>query len=211
MLQKKRLWFSNAELFADKWELMPDTSQLNALINKRPSSISAEEVIEKTTEIVRKARKNAYINCWTASKDESHALWRIYCPTPEGIAIQTTLSRLQKSVHFPIKEVRYEPYETDGTSLDISKLVTQKRPMFAYEQEVRIILFKDYSDVTRPELKTLGVSANWDPEEHLENIWIHPEASFWFAETVTETVRRLAPKLGNSVFWSKMNSSPPIQ
>jgi len=214
ILQKKKLWLSSAELLDDKWEVMPDSQQLNSIINKRPSSISAEAVFEQTANTVKVQRKQTFINCWTASEHESHALWRIFCPSPEGVAIQTTLDRLKKSVGLPVLEVMYGSKETNGTMPDVYKLVTQKRPMFAYEQEVRVVLVRDLSDPDHPEHRTVGAEINWDPELHLENIWIHPEAPFWFCETVTEAVLRLAPKLCDEglprVWFSTLSSPQPF-
>lgn len=214
ILQRKRLWLSSAELLDDKWEVMLDSSQLNYIINKRPSSLTAEAALEQIAKIVKVHRKQTFINCWTASEHESHALWRLFCPSPEGVAIQTTFDRLKKSVPVPVLEVTYGTHETDDMTPDVSKLVTQKRPMFAYEQEVRIVLEHDYSDLGPPERKMIGTELDWDPELHIENIWMHPEAPFWFAETVTEIVRRLAPKLCDGgiprVWYSKMSSPPPF-
>jgi hypothetical protein len=214
MLQKKQLWLSSAELLDDKWELMPDSQQLNYIINNRPASLSAEATTDRVAAAVKALRKNTFINCWTASEHESHALWRIYCPSPEGVAIQTTFDRLKQSVGLPIGEVVYTSNEVKSAKLDAWQLVIQKRPMFAYEQEVRVVLVQDYTDPEHPERRTVGTRLNWDPELHLENIWVHPESEFWFIETVTETVRRLAPKLCDNglprVWYSNMSSQPPF-
>ena len=86
--------------------------------------------------------------------------------------------------------------------------------MFADEHEVRIVLVHDYDEPEHPDRKTVGAFFDWDPELHVENIWVHPEAQFWFMDTVTETVRRLAPKLCPNdfprVWYSKMNTPPPF-
>jgi hypothetical protein len=214
MLQSKRLWLSASESLGDKWEVMFDGPQMNTLINRRPPDSSPEAMMEQAKQAIRQLRKRTFVNCWTASKHESHALWRIYCPSPEGVAIQTTLDRLKKSIALPVREVVYGTHGTDGTLPDIAQLVTQKRPMFAYEQEVRIVLVKDFTDPKNPERITSGVDVEWDPEKHLEQVWVHPDAPFWFMETVTETVRQLAPGLSHNgipmVPWSTMNSSPPL-
>jgi len=214
LLQRKRLWLSSAELLYDKWEGIPDTRQINTIINKRPSSISAEAALDQTAKTVIAQRKQTFINCWTASEHESLALWRIFCPSPEGVAIQTTLERLKKSVGLPVLEVRYGLHETNDTLPDVMKLVTQKRPMFAYEQEVRLVLVQDFTDSKHPDRRTIGAEIDWDPELHIENIRVHPDAEFWFAETVTETVRRLAPKLCQDghppVWYSEMSAHPPL-
>lgn len=210
LLQKKRLWLSSTELLDDKWEVMPYSSQLNTIINNRPPSLSAEEALDQAAKIIKAQRKQTFINCWTASEHESHALWRIFCPSPEGVAIQTTLDRLKKSIQLPVLEVTYDLHNSDGNPPDVIKLVTQKRPMFSYEQEVRVVLVSDWNDSKHPERRTIGHEIDWDPELYLENIWVHPDAQFWFIETVTEAVRQLAPRLAHNVSWSKMNSLPPF-
>lgn len=214
MLQQKQLWLSSAEQLEDKWEIMPHGPQLNTIINDRPPSVSAAEAMDKAAQDVAEFRKQTFINCWTACEHESHALWRIYCPSAEGVAIQTTLKRLRESVGLPILEVSYGPPEADSIATTAETLAAQKRPMFAYEQEIRIVLVKDLDDPDHPERRTIGAGLAWDPELHLENIWVHPEAPFWYMETVTETVRRLAPRLAHEgtplVPWSSMNSSPPF-
>lgn len=214
MLQHKQLWLTNAELLDDKWELMPLGQQLNYSINNRPPSLSAKAATESVATTVKALRKNTFVNCWTASEHESHALWRIYCPSAEGVAIQTTLGRLKQSAGVPVMEVSYSPHEAEAVVLDPLKLVTQKRPMFAYEHEVRIVLKHDYADSAHPERKTVGVGLAWDPEVNLEMVRVHPEAHFLFMETVTEVVRRLAPNLAKNgtplVAWSEMSSGLPF-
>lgn len=209
MLQTKQLWLANSKLLGDNWEVMFDGSQINDLINNRPSSISAEDALAKIKYLVSELRKDTYVNCWNASEHESHALWRIYCPTPEGVVIQTTLDRLRKSVEpLPVLEVTYDPQRIEESMINIHKLVSQKRPMFSYENEVRVVLLQDLADHKNPDRTTIGTGLPWDPELHIENIWIHPEAQFWFMESVTEAVRLLAPKLTRQIWWSKMNTKP---
>ena len=215
MLQTKQLWLSRADFLEDKFEVMLHGPQLNTVMTKRPTQYTAEEVRQRAARIIDKLRTTTFVNCWTASEHESHALWRIYCPSCEGAAIQTTLAKLKQSVRpLEVLQVSYGEHGTDGVTPDVTKLVTQKRPMFAYEQEVRVVLIKDLSDHKNPDRTTFGVGIDWDPELHLENIFVHPEAPFWFMETVTETVRQLAPGLSHNgtplVPWSKMNSSPPF-
>src|SRR5262245_28112928 len=98
MLQMKQLWLANLMFLDDNWEGMFSSEQKNALINGRPSSHSAEDAQNELNYIVSESRNDTFVNCWSASEHESNALWRIYCPTTEGVAIQTTLDRLNNSV-----------------------------------------------------------------------------------------------------------------
>jgi hypothetical protein len=220
LLQRKRLWFQRADLLDDKWEVMIASNQLNSIINRRDPTISAEEVIEQTSKSVKALRAQTFLNCWTASEHENYALWRIYCPSSESVVIQTTLDRLKNSIQLPLLKVSYGPHEDSVTPLDTLKIVTQKRPMFSFEQEIRLVHIQDYSHLERPSDKgprgtVFGVEVDWDPEVHLERIYVHPDAEVWFIEAVTEIVRKLAPKLSieghPKVAYSKMSSPPPIR
>ena len=83
--------------------------------------------------------------------------------------------------------------------------------MFAYEQEVRVVDEGEEDDaqsalVTPPR----GRGLNWNPEEHLESIWVHPDADESFMETVSDVVQRYAPQLEAHVAWSAMTARPPF-
>ena len=154
-------------------------------------------------------RKQLFVNCWSNADHESHALWRVYCGSPEGIAIQTTLPKLQASVgQIPVLKVSYEiPGKRKQTPTRLD-LVTKKRPMFAYEQEVRIVLSTENEADADPEVT--GKALDWNPEDNVESIRVHPEADAAFMETVKAVVRDYAPALKDSVAWSDMNTAPPF-
>lgn len=212
MLQNKQLWLANVKILDDKWEMMPDDSLIDFLRDKMPENFSVDELMMRLAYLVEAWRDETYVSCWNASEHESHALWRIYCPTSEGVAVQTTLDCLQKSVApLPVSEVSYAPVKDDGQNALRSDLMSsRKRPMFAYEQEVRVVLSKDFSDTMKPNHMTIGCAIPWNPEEHIQRIWLHPESQSWFYESVKELVRILAPSLSDKVSLSKMHISPPF-
>jgi hypothetical protein len=80
--------------------------------------------------------------------------------------------------------------------------------MFAYENEVRVVLFSDGKDSTHAEL--LGHRLEWDPEKSAEAIRVHPDSDYSFMETVTTAVEDYAPALKDRVAWSAMNVRPPF-
>jgi hypothetical protein len=77
MLQKKQLWLSRADLFGDKWEVTLHGPRMNTVMTKRPTQYTAEEVRRRAARIIHNLRTTTFVNCWTASEHESHALWRI--------------------------------------------------------------------------------------------------------------------------------------
>jgi len=78
--------------------------------------------------------------------------------------------------------------------------------MFAYEQEVRVVLSTNGKD----EIEVLGHCLEWDPEKNVEVIHIHPEADNSFMQTVTAAVEHYAPALSGRVGWSAMKARPPF-
>jgi hypothetical protein len=218
MLKKKHLWLPNVRYLEDKWELTPDTSQINYIIDgmKKYANEHSDESMLKENFLMRIAglvdvyRDETFVSCWNASEHESHALWKIYCPTSEGVAIQTSLDRLKRSVDpWPVFEVSYAPYKEDNGN-PLLMLIVRKRPMYAYEQEVRVVLSQDAPQSENLSRIPKGTEIPWSPEDHIENIWIHPDAQPFFAECVTEIVKLFAPKLEHQVWWSKMNTAPPF-
>jgi hypothetical protein len=212
LLQKKQLWLSRADLLGDPWEITLAGDQLAHVISRHPptdifSEVVPEPVMQRTERIINLWRREAFVSCWNASEHESHALWRIYCPSVEGVAMQTTLARLRESVgDLPMYPVTYETPGAHKQTPTRQDLVTKKRPMFAYEREVRVVLTS--GEDAQPE--TLGRCIEWDPEKILESIRVHPGADPSFMETVTATVQHYAPSLGGCVEWSAMRALPPF-
>jgi hypothetical protein len=215
LLQKRQLWLSRADLLGDPWEIALVGDQLKFVISRHPptdifSKQPRESAEERSARIIKLWRRSTFVNCWSTAEHESHALWRIYCKSAEGVALQTTFARLSDSVAaLPVLRVTYEgPGRTKRTPT-IEDLVTKKRPMFAYEREVRIVCSKIAEEAT-PDEKMLGLPLAWEPERHIECIRVHPEADFSFFETVTAVIGQYAPTLAERVEWSAMKDGPPF-
>lgn len=217
LLQKRQLWLSRADLLGDPWEITLAGDQLQHVISHAPITtlplpkVTPETAMERAKRIIPMWRREMFINCWSNSDHESHALWRVYCGSREGVAIQTTLAKLQSSVgNLPVLKVTYETPGSRKQTPTRLDLVTKKRPMFAYEQEVRIILSTENDAPTNPDQETGGKGLDWIPETNVESIRVHPEADAAFMETVKAVVAQYAPALKDSVAWSDMNAAPPF-
>ncbi len=220
LLQKKQLWLSRADLLGDPWEISLAGKQLARVISRHPivpvterlSGKRAESAMERSERIIKSWRRQTFINCWTASNHESHALWRIYCPSVEGVAIQTTFARLQGSLGgLPLYRVTYEIPGSNARTPTISDLASKKRPMFSYEQEVRVILATSPDQEADTGQGVRGHCIQWDPEKHVETVRVHPEADCSFMETVVAIIEHYAPALRDVVKWSAMSDNPPFQ
>ena len=215
LLQKRQLWLSRADLLGDPWEIALVGDQLRFIISRHPpidifSKEPRESAEERSARIIKLWRRKTFVNCWSVSEHESHALWRIYCRSVEGVALQTTLAKLSDSVAgLPVLRVTYEgPGRTKQTPT-IDDLVTKKRPMFTYQHEVRIVR-SEIDDEVMPDEKILGLPLAWEAEHHLERLYVHPEADSSFFETVTAVVEQYAPALRDCLEWSAMKDLPPF-
>lgn len=213
LLQKKKLWLSRADLLGDPWEISLAGDQLEHVISRHPivtlplPDVMPETAMQRSERIIRTWRRQTFVSCWSASAHESHALWRVYCGTAEGVAIQTTLASLQASVgDLPLYRVTYETPGSSKRTPTLPDLVTKKRPVFAYEQEIRVV----FIDGEHTERQALGRCLEWNPDRYVESIRVHPDADQSFLETVTETINQYAPRLKDCVSWSAMNAPPPF-
>ena len=213
LLQNKQLWLTRADLLGDPWEITLAGDQLAHVISRHPPDpfpprgAKRETPIQRSERIIRSWRRHTFVSCRSASEHESHALWRIYCRSSEGVALQTTLGKLRESVgSLPVYRVTYQIPGSKRQTPTLPDLVAKKRPMFAYEQEVRVVLSTNGKD----EIEVLGHCLEWDPEKNVEFIQVHPEADNSFMQTVTAAVEHYAPALSGRVGWSAMKARPPF-
>ena len=211
LLQRKQLWLSRADLLGDPWEMTLAGNQLQHVIERHPPPAlplgdqPTETAMERAMRIIPQWRKTTFVNCWRASEHESHALWRIYCGATEGVAIETTYEKLVASLTGPtLVQVSYEtPGEAKRTPTR-EDLITKKRPPFDYEQEFRILLTDEGAS------EESGLPIEWNPEEHLVGIRVHPDADTSFMEAVAAAIGDYAPALKDCVIWSDMREPPPV-
>jgi len=212
---RKQLWLSRVDRLDDPWEISLAGNQLEHVISLHPIAplprpdVKPEGAMERSARIIKMWRRQTFVNCWSASEHESHALWRIYCHSSEGVAVQTTLARLRESVGLPVYRVTYQIPGINKETPSLLDLVTKKRPMFAYEQEVRVVL-SDGNAGADPLQELLGHRLLWDPERNVESIRVHPDADGSFMDTVRAVVAQYAPALKDCVAWSDMNALPPF-
>ena len=112
LLQKKQLWLSRGDRLGDPWEISLAGNQLEHAISRHPISPITERLRPRETAMQRSERINklwrqrTFVSCWNASDHESHALWRIYCGSSDGVALQTTFGKLRPSSLFIVVRKR---------------------------------------------------------------------------------------------------------
>ena len=153
-------------------------------------------------------RKHLYVNCWHLGNSESEAMWRLYCPDNNGVAIQSSYSKLFESTakdpDLYLGKITYIDYEFQGFPQgNFFYPVMHKRISFAHEQEVRLVKTKTPENWGPP-----GISIEWLLEPTIEAIYVDPYAPEYFYDVVCPVVRRAAPNLEDRVLWSPMRASP---
>jgi hypothetical protein len=134
------------------------------------------------------------VSSWHINQYESFAMWQIFTQNSEGLAIQSTIGRLQNAV---IPEKKYKQYIGEVNYIDYKKEYIPfedmffpflfKRKSFQYEREVRIL-----TDIGDENVKiNEGMKIDVDINQLIEKIYIHPKSENWYKNLVIELVSKL--------------------
>ena len=187
LLLSKKLFMSRSDKFEDQYEgtfSEPTFEEIRKLSIDNPDFLN----------YYKTHREKVAISSWHINEYESFAMWQIFTQNSEGLAIQSTIGRLQKALqpeeHFQqyIGEVNYIDYKKEYIPFDdLFFPFLYKRKSFQYEREVRII-----SDVTQNNLKLNdGLKMNVDVNLLIEKIYIHPKSENWYKNLVIQLVAKL--------------------
>jgi len=187
LLLSKKLFMSRSDKFEDQYEgtfSEPTYEEIKKLAVDNPEFLN----------YYKTHREKVAVSSWHINEYESFAMWQIFTQNSEGLAIQSTIGRLQKAVepetNFDqhIGEVNYIDYKKEYIPFDdLFFPFLFKRKSFQYEREVRII-----TDTSKSNLKlNEGLKINVDINQLIEKIYIHPKSENWYKKLVIELVERL--------------------
>lgn len=182
-----KLFMSRSDKFEDQYEgtfSEPTFEEIRRLSLNNPGFL----------EYYKKHREQVVISSWHLNEYESFAMWQIFTQKHEGLAIQSTVSRLQKALapekqySQHIGEVNYIDYKKEHIPFDNAFFpFLFKRKSFQYEREIRII-----TDVSPLDMKIdNGLKIDVDICTMIEKIYIHPKSENWYKNLVIELVKRL--------------------
>jgi len=187
LLLSKKLFMSRSDKFEDQYEgtfSEPTYEEIKKLAADNPDFLN----------YYKTHREKVAVSSWHINEYESFAMWQIFTQNNEGLAIQSTIGRLQKAVKPEINfdqhigEVNYIDYKKEYIPFDdLFFPFLFKRKSFQYEREVRII-----TDTSKSNLKlNEGLKINVDINQLIEKIYIHPKSENWYKKLVIELVERL--------------------
>jgi hypothetical protein len=187
LLLSRKLFMSRSDKFEDQYEgtfSEPTFEEIKKLAIDNPEFLNYYKI----------HREKVAVSSWHINEYESFAMWQIFTQNSEGLAIQSTIGRLQKAVkpenNFDqyIGEVNYIDYKKEYIPFDdLFFPFLFKRKSFQYEREVRIL-----TDTSQSNLKLNdGLKINVDINQLIEKIYIHPKSENWYKKLVIELVERL--------------------
>ena len=96
LLDKGTLFFPRADILKDPHEGSVTSMGKNLLVSFW-KQYGLDDIDEEMSKIHMKARHCTYISCWHMNEFESEAMWKLYCPNNQGVALQTTYRKLKES------------------------------------------------------------------------------------------------------------------
>lgn len=213
LVTHERLFFTNASNLTDEYEIsLPQNlieSKKRTLKEKGLPEDEVEHRMAKFTYHNRPMRDLTLVNCWSISRHESYALWKIYLGGTEGgVAIRTTFSRLKRSItnshsDFPediyAGEVKYKDYLPED-EISRFKLITTKREFYEYENELRLFIIhfpKSEGGEKKPYDRQNGRYVNVDLDELAKELYISPFMATWFSDAIEKMIEKTSPNLVN--------------
>ena len=150
MLESDSLWFARADCLRDPFE----AAYTKPMVEKYYAAKGETKEEEKDSKafnalflnLAKQRLTSFYVNCWHINSCESAAMWELYLKSDEGLAIQSTISRLIESANksretILIGKVRYIDY--NNASFDETNIYNQilhKRKSYEHENELRAVL-----------------------------------------------------------------------
>nr|WP_315199484.1 DUF2971 domain-containing protein [uncultured Flavobacterium sp.] len=187
LLLSQKLFMSRSDKFEDQYEgtfSEPTFEEIKKLSINNPDFLN----------YYKTHREKVAVSSWHINEYESFAMWQIFTQNSEGLAIQSTIKRLQdaltpeKNYKQYIGEVNYIDYKKEYIPFDDMFFpFLFKRKSFQYEREVRII-----TDVADNNIKLNdGLKINVDINQLIEKIYIHPKSENWYKNLVIQLVTQL--------------------
>ncbi|MFE3846845.1 hypothetical protein ACFX5D_02545 [Flavobacterium sp. LB3P45] len=187
LLMSQKLFMSRSDKFEDQYEgtfSEPTFEEIRKLSIDNPDFLN----------YYKSHRERVAISSWHINEYESFAMWQIFTQNSEGLAIQSTIGRLQNALqpetNFDqhIGEVNYIDYKKEYIPFDDMFFpFLFKRKSFQYEREVRII-----TDIAENNIKiNEGLKINVNINQLIEKIYIHPKSENWYKNLVIQLVSEL--------------------
>jgi hypothetical protein len=156
LLELRALWMSRLGALSDRFEgTLPCKNRENMIADHLRWETTFEGRPELQEQLASMADRNVadgrnvlVVNCWFLGESESEQMWKKYVGSTEGIAIRSTLQRLEQSIlakqeFTTIGRVKYVDFSKHdmgvyhGSQAGERALLKEER--YSFENEVRIV------------------------------------------------------------------------
>jgi hypothetical protein len=226
-IKSRRLRLTRVDRFQDLFEGSVPKAEIDQQFLPLTGAASARVMMQapppdedswtRITRLRRAKTRSAHASCWSAG-DESEALWRLYSSDDGcqgvGVALQTTLARLEDSVaahDLYVSPITYLKYHEAPPFTDEMDSLLHKRHGFAAERELRLLKFdqahygalvpKDASVSELPE----HTCVDWVLSDVIDEIVISPYAGNNYEDLVRIAINTTDPNLADRVVLSVLN------
>jgi ssDNA-specific exonuclease RecJ len=215
LLDKKALFFSRADKLIDPFEGSFSCFNVEMRSEVYKGKIPQEN-LNKIYSIFKKFREYTLINCWHMNDFESFAMWKLYSANNQGIAIQSTFTRLTECFKLAketvfIGKVKYIDYTKDWMPEGNTMYpFIHKRKSFEYENELRALIqsfpTNDKAFDFCVELFKNGSYIDVDIHTLIQNVYVCPTAPDWFLDLVMSSIKQYGFEF--KVIKSSLNEDP---
>jgi hypothetical protein len=200
------LLLKSSKLFFPCARVLQEFDQFEGSLPKKELEGYLKE-LKWTVEVVHRAqnkfRNETFVSCWHYNDSESIAMWKLYAPTGNGIAIQTTIPEFKLAFansgeDVYAGQVRYIDYDTETFCQDeerdypfISGFVPfiHKRQIFTHEREYRAIVWR----VNLSESQLQGLDVKVDLRLLVKRVVVAPKTPQWILNAVRLVLDELLP------------------
>lgn len=222
LLDKQALFFTRADRLSDPFEGSYPKANVERRPGVYPMSKEAFDKRKETLEVLRRhIRRFVFVNCWHINEYESDAMWNLYLKSEEGIAVQSTFSRLAESLRgyadkeVYIGKVKYIDYGTEWLpERNLFYPFLHKRKSFGHERELRAIITTMLpSKDGKVDLGSLaddspddGECVSIDLDILIEKVSVSPMAPKWFGELAESVAAKYGLK--GEIVQSSLSDDP---
>jgi hypothetical protein len=221
-VRDRQLRFTRVDKFEDPFEgSVPKQTIDDQLLLFSPAyrmrGPESEDPWLRMTRLRRAKCRSTHASCWAAG-EESEALWRLYCKDPDrrglGVAVQTTLEKLERSVdphNLYVSPVTYRHYHEGPAFTDELDPFMHKRKGFHCEYEVRLLKVNDAHCTAlfngAPAVAELDehLPLDWPAADVIEHIVLSPYAEEPFEKRARAAIEAADPSLRDRVILSVLN------
>ena len=228
LIMKKRLYFVNGTNLTDKYEISIHQEAIDNARKKLKENGASDSEINHKKRILNLKNKPSkaitYVNCWTISREESYALWKIYLDGAKaGVAIKSTVSNLKNSIinnksnskKLYMGKVKYGDI-SNPNDLNRINIITTKKKYYEYENELRLFFLEDpeinsnkkffKNGMLKIDLDS-GKYLSVDIKTLIDEIYVSPFCDKWFFNSFKSLVKEIVPKLSEKVVNSSIKDS----